>query len=124
MKTRSKVGQPSRASRLSAWEEVVKRITEPKRKVVVGFIGTAIFNQFITVFNWPFGATLATALLTPAVTALTSKRTSLEQGVSMGLSNSFMSLGRIAGPMMAGFTFDMHIEYPNLSGALVMLAGD
>ncbi|MEJ7597457.1 MAG: CTP synthase [Kofleriaceae bacterium] len=29
----------SRASRLSAWEEVVKRITEPKRKVVVGFIG-------------------------------------------------------------------------------------
>jgi CTP synthase len=29
----------SRASRLSAWEEVVKRITEPKRKVLVGFIG-------------------------------------------------------------------------------------
>jgi CTP synthase len=29
----------SRASRLSAWEEVVKRITEPKRKVTVAFIG-------------------------------------------------------------------------------------
>ncbi len=29
----------SRASRLSAWEEVVARITEPKRKVTVGFIG-------------------------------------------------------------------------------------
>jgi CTP synthase len=29
----------SRASRLSAWEEVVKRVTEPKRKVTVGFIG-------------------------------------------------------------------------------------
>ena len=29
----------SRASRLSAWEEVVKRIVEPKRKVMVGFIG-------------------------------------------------------------------------------------
>ena len=29
----------SRASRLSAWEEVVKRITEPKRKVQVGFVG-------------------------------------------------------------------------------------
>lgn len=27
------------------------------------FIGTAIFNQFMTVFNWPFGATLACALL-------------------------------------------------------------
>jgi CTP synthase len=29
----------SRASRLSGWEEVVKRITEPRRKVTVGFIG-------------------------------------------------------------------------------------
>jgi len=29
----------SRASRLSAWEEVVNRITAPKRKVTVGFIG-------------------------------------------------------------------------------------
>lgn len=27
------------------------------------FIGTAIFNQFMTVFNWPFGSTLACALL-------------------------------------------------------------
>jgi CTP synthase len=29
----------SRASRLGAWEEMVKRIVEPKRKVVVGFVG-------------------------------------------------------------------------------------
>jgi len=29
----------SRASRLSAWEDVVRRITEPKRKVTVGFVG-------------------------------------------------------------------------------------
>ncbi|MCW5801906.1 MAG: CTP synthase [Deltaproteobacteria bacterium] len=29
----------SRASRLSAWEEVVKRVTEPRRKVTVGFVG-------------------------------------------------------------------------------------
>jgi CTP synthase len=29
----------SRASRLAVWEEVIKRVTEPKRKVTVGFIG-------------------------------------------------------------------------------------
>jgi CTP synthase len=29
----------SRASRLSAWEEVVARVTQPKRKVTIGFIG-------------------------------------------------------------------------------------
>ena len=29
----------SRARRLAAWEEVVKRVTEPKRKVTIGFVG-------------------------------------------------------------------------------------
>ena len=29
----------SRASRLSAWEEVVERVTQPKRQVTIGFIG-------------------------------------------------------------------------------------
>src|SRR5215467_3689446 len=29
----------SRASRLSAWEEVVQRITQPRRKVTVAFVG-------------------------------------------------------------------------------------
>jgi CTP synthase len=29
----------SRASRLSAWEDVVSRITQPKRKVAIGFVG-------------------------------------------------------------------------------------
>ena len=89
----------------------------------LGFIGISLGGSFATFLVAIGFFTLATALLTPAVTALTSKRTSLEQGVSMGLSNSFMSLGRIAGPMMAGFIFDINIEYPNLSGALVLLAG-
>jgi len=89
----------------------------------LGFIGISLGGSFATFLVAIGFFTLATALLTPAVTALTSKRTSLEQGVSMGLSNSFMSLGRIAGPMMAGFTFDINIEYPNLSGALVLLVG-
>ena len=89
----------------------------------LGFIGISLGGSFATFLVAIGFFTLATALLTPAVTALTSKRTSLEQGVSMGLSNSFMSLGRIAGPMMAGFIFDINIEYPNLSGALVLLVG-
>ncbi len=89
----------------------------------LGFIGISLGNTFVTFLIAIGFFTLATALLTPAITALTSKRTSLEQGISMGLSNSFMSLGRIAGPMVAGITFDINIEYPNLSGALVLLVG-
>ncbi len=41
----------------------------------------------------------------------------------MGLSNSFMSLGRIAGPIWAGFVFDVNVNYPYLSGSLFMFVG-
>ncbi|MBE9474851.1 MAG: hypothetical protein IMY85_08155 [Chloroflexi bacterium] len=41
----------------------------------------------------------------------------------MGLSNSFMSLGRIAGPLWAGFVFDLNLIYPYISGAVTMLIG-
>lgn len=65
----------------------------------------------------------ATALLTPAVSSLTSKRAATQQGMAMGLSNSFMSLGRIAGPLWAGFVFDLNLILPFISGAMVMLIG-
>jgi DHA1 family multidrug resistance protein-like MFS transporter len=54
---------------------------------------------------------------------LISKQTTVGQGAIMGLSNSFMSLGRIAGPLWAGFIFDVNIDYPYISGSLFMLLG-
>ena len=65
----------------------------------------------------------ATAILTPAVSSLTSKRADTQQGMAMGLSNSFMSLGRIAGPLWAGFVFDINLIFPYISGAVTMLIG-
>jgi hypothetical protein len=41
----------------------------------------------------------------------------------MGLSNSFMSLGRIVGPLWAGFAFDMNFNSPYLSGAAILFIG-
>ncbi len=67
--------------------------------------------------------TLPNALLRPAVISLTSKQADTQQGVAMGLNNSFNSLGRIAGPIWAGFAFDLNYSYPYLSGALIMLVG-
>jgi DHA1 family multidrug resistance protein-like MFS transporter len=66
---------------------------------------------------------LANALLSPVVSSLTSKRTTLNQGVTMGLSNSFGSLGRIFGPPLGGVVFDLHWSLPFLSSAAVMLVG-
>jgi len=41
----------------------------------------------------------------------------------MGMSNSFMSLGRIAGPLVAGFIFNLNLILPFVSGAVVMPFG-
>ncbi len=66
---------------------------------------------------------LSNSMLRPAVSSLTSRRATGGQGIAMGLNNSFMSLGRIAGPVLAGFLFDVNIHFPYVIGALVMLLG-
>jgi DHA1 family multidrug resistance protein-like MFS transporter len=66
---------------------------------------------------------LCNALLIPAITSLTSKRTTLSQGGTMGLSNSFISLGRIFGPLLGGVVFDLNWGLPFVSGSVGMLIG-
>ncbi len=67
--------------------------------------------------------TLPNALLRPAVISLISRRAGAHQGAAMGLSNSFNSLGRVVGPIWAGFAFDLDYNLPYLSGAVIMAAG-
>jgi DHA1 family multidrug resistance protein-like MFS transporter len=64
---------------------------------------------------------LAVSLQSPALQALTSSRAQQPQGIVMGLSNSFVSLGRIVGPLVGGILLDVHLGLPYLTGALVML---
>ncbi|MBN2385438.1 MAG: MFS transporter [Anaerolineales bacterium] len=66
---------------------------------------------------------LATAIQVPALISWTSRRASMPQGIAMGLSNAFVSLGRIIGPLIGGVTFDLDIRLPYLSAAGVMFLG-
>ncbi|HOU12228.1 MAG TPA: MFS transporter [Anaerolineae bacterium] len=66
---------------------------------------------------------LSKTLLRTVIMSLTSKRTTLGQGTAMGLCNSFMNLGRVVGPIWAGFIFDVNVTYPYLSGAVIMAIG-
>jgi DHA1 family multidrug resistance protein-like MFS transporter len=98
--------------------------------IKAGLLGSAIAFTLMAFADkyWSLMVTtglfvFATAILTPAVSALTSKRADTQQGMAMGLSNSFMSLGRIAGPLWAGFVFDINLILPYLSGAVTMLFG-
>jgi len=67
--------------------------------------------------------TLPNALLRPAVLSLTSKHAGIQQGTAMGLNNSFTSLGRVIGPIWAGFAFDLNYNLPYLSGAVIIFLG-
>jgi DHA1 family multidrug resistance protein-like MFS transporter len=67
--------------------------------------------------------TLPNALLRPAVISLTSKQAGSRQGTAMGLNNSFTSLGRVVGPIWAGFVFDLNVDYPYISGGVIMFIG-
>ena len=86
----------------------------------VGFILLLLANTYATVLLTTGIFTCSITFLRPSIHSLTSKRTTVGQGASMGLSNSFVSLGRVAGPLYAGIMFDINPDYPYLSGALIL----
>jgi DHA1 family multidrug resistance protein-like MFS transporter len=63
----------------------------------------------------------ATTFLRPSIHSLTSQRAAIGQGAALGLSNSFVSLGRIVGSLYAGGMFDLGKDYPYVSGAAILL---
>jgi len=102
-------------------EATVIKATLLASAVTFGLLLTA--NNLVTVLLTTGLFTLPNALLRPAVISLTSKHADTRQGTAMGLNNSFNSLGRIVGPIWAGFAFDINYDLPYLSGAAVMFLG-
>jgi MFS transporter, DHA1 family, multidrug resistance protein len=98
--------------------------------IKLSLIGSALgFILMVMVFNDIWIVSLAvgffvfsTAMLRPSIFSLASKKAQGGQGMALGLNNSFQSLGRVIGPLWAGFLFDYGINLPYLTGALIMLA--
>lgn len=84
---------------------------------LIGFLGLAVLPGvgmlvlFSAIFN------IGNSLLRPSVASLISQRAETGQGVAMGLENSFMSLGRVFGPLWAGTAYDISMTLPFWSGA-------
>ena len=89
----------------------------------VAFVVMIAANTTIMVYLSVAFFVISNAMLRPTVSSLTSLRAEGGQGVAMGLNNSFMSLGRIVGPIWAGSLLDINLDYPYMSGAVVMLIG-
>ena len=65
---------------------------------------------------------IATTLIRPAVNTLISKTAEHEQGYAAGMNNSYMSLGTIIGPALAGTLFDWHMNIPFTFGTLILIS--
>jgi DHA1 family multidrug resistance protein-like MFS transporter len=88
-----------------------------------GFVVLLLANTYPTILLATGLFILSKTFLRTALLSLASRRTTVGQGVAMGLGNSFISLGRIAGPVWAGSVFDANVDAPYLSGAAIMFAG-
>ena len=117
------VGQAALVGPLSKrWGEVlVTKVT--MLASALGFVWLVFAESYAGVLVATGFFVLARAILKPVVTSLTSKRADVGQGIAMGLNDAAMSLGRVLGPLWAGFAFDLNFEYPYLTGAAVMLLG-
>jgi len=89
----------------------------------VTFVLLLLADNFWTVLAATSLFVLPNSLVRVALTSLTSQRADVGQGVAMGLSHAFMSLGRIVGPLLAGVLFDLDMRLPYLVGAAAMAGG-
>lgn len=90
---------------------------------VIGFLLILVAPNaaFIMVYTGIFSA--GNSLLRPSISTLVTKTAHKEeQGSSVGIMQSFDSLGRILGPVTGGIVFDFNINYPYLLGTLLLIA--
>ena len=90
---------------------------------VIGYGLLLLANSYLTILLATAFLGLTSALQIPALISLTSKHADIPPGIAMGLSNAFISMGRIVGPLLGGLVFDVNIFLPYISGAAVMLIG-
>ena len=89
----------------------------------VGFVALLMANGFISILLAVGLFILAVALIGPVLNSFLSTFGGEHQGSLMGLNTAFASLGRVFGPLWAGFVFDVNITYPFISGAVALLIG-
>ncbi|WP_394232871.1 MFS transporter [Niallia oryzisoli] len=96
--------------------------------IQIGIIISAIgFGLILLVDNFTTAAIYLTifgignGVIRPSVSALLTKTSSAGHGSTTGLLSSFDSMGRIAGPPLGGWLFNMTIGLPYISGIILSI---
>lgn len=89
----------------------------------LGFLGMTRAVDYLTSLLALGAFTAALALIGPALNAHISTYAGERQGTIMGMNSAATSLGRVAGPLWAGYLYEIDIDYPFLSGAMTLGLG-
>ncbi|MNC49991.1 Major Facilitator Superfamily protein [compost metagenome] len=81
--------------------------------VKINFAYLLLVSSLFFIFN---------AFLRPTVNTIIANKAGDRQGYASGLSATYMSVGTILGPMIAGGLFDKNINSPYIFGAIIILA--
>jgi DHA1 family multidrug resistance protein-like MFS transporter len=108
---------------------LTKRYGEPSL-IRVGLIiaalacaGVALAGDFAALL-WAVGfLVLALAAIGPALNSYVSRLAGDRQGAVMGFNSASASLGRVVGPLLAGFLFDRNMDYPFYVASATLLVG-
>lgn len=84
-------------------------------------LATLVAHQYWLIIVVTFILFLATDILRPAISTQMSKMADDQQGYVAGLNSAYTSLGNIIGPITAGYLFDININYPYISAAIILL---
>ena len=87
----------------------------------LGFVFLLVAHTDLAVLLTTGFFVFATTFLRPSIHSLISQRAMVGQGAALGLSNAFVSLGRIIGALSAGALFDAGMDLPYYNGIIVML---
>ncbi|MGG1658467.1 MFS transporter [Brevibacillus sp. NRS-1366] len=82
---------------------------------------TLFVHKFWMIFAVTFIIFLAIDILRPAISTQLSMVAKDQQGYVAGLNSAFTSLGNIVGPIIAGFLFDLDINYPYILACIILI---
>ncbi|MFC3749056.1 MFS transporter [Paenibacillus sp. GCM10012306] len=111
---------------VSAFGWILNRFGE-NRVIAICLLASAVFilltvfvNSYWAIITVTFIVFLAMDILRPAVSTQLSKMAGDSQGFVAGMNSAYTSLGNIAGPIVAGYLFDININFPYAVAALVL----
>ena len=116
---------------MSGIKFLLKKFKSKEKIVKFSFLGSffsLLVLGFGLSFNWfvaiLFIYMIFSAVITPMISAIISERTNKEdQGIILGMNQSYISLGQIIGPLIAGFISQISVAAIFIWASFLMIVG-